>query len=475
MAKKKSSQKRKRTHLKFEEEEVELNQPENNQDKNDKPKRKFVKHNRKQNIHSDRELKIQILPNWMKNGQILENWDPIDIKKIKDQWINNNLKTATINYINSRKKARTTAESLNIEPEENEKDEILLFPVQIAALPAFTRSMQLTKDFMPLLTSSSSEQTATTREQKIIRSIFLQKRKMTSIGYGDLLISAPTGSGKTLAYAIPLIQSLESRIIPQIRAIILLPSRDLAIQVFNVLKHFIDEKNKLLQENQSKNDKNTPTIPLRVLSCFGQTSFKEEQNLIRNPYFADILVATPGRLIDHLNYNLNLQHVQFLIIDEADRLLMESYQDWVYRVFTAARPHNNINININNNNNNININNNDNERNDNNEINNNNINNNSIIEKKEEYQSLIEKLENTRNQNISNLVDSFEEEEGYKPLFQLTPSIPNSTPLRKYLISATLTRNPAKIASLHLNNPLYFHSVASGRFKIPNSLSVRSF
>jgi ATP-dependent RNA helicase DDX51/DBP6 len=48
----------------------------------------------------------------------------------------------------------------------------------------------------------------------------------------------------------------------------------------------------------------------------------------------DILIATPGRLIDHLNgtNNFTLQHLRFLVIDEADRLLGQSYQDWLPRV-----------------------------------------------------------------------------------------------------------------------------------------------
>ena len=54
----------------------------------------------------------------------------------------------------------------------------------------------------------------------------------------------------------------------------------------------------------------------------------------------DILVATPGRLIDHLEQtpNFSLQHLRFLVIDEADRLLAQSFQGWLDKVSTYIRP-----------------------------------------------------------------------------------------------------------------------------------------
>lgn len=54
----------------------------------------------------------------------------------------------------------------------------------------------------------------------------------------------------------------------------------------------------------------------------------------------DILICTPGRLMDHLNGtpNFSLQHLRFLVIDEADRLLAQSFQNWLAQVLTATRP-----------------------------------------------------------------------------------------------------------------------------------------
>jgi len=54
----------------------------------------------------------------------------------------------------------------------------------------------------------------------------------------------------------------------------------------------------------------------------------------------DVLICTPGRLMDHLNGtpNFTLQHLRFLVIDEADRLLAQSFQDWLTQVLAATRP-----------------------------------------------------------------------------------------------------------------------------------------
>jgi ATP-dependent RNA helicase DDX51/DBP6 len=54
----------------------------------------------------------------------------------------------------------------------------------------------------------------------------------------------------------------------------------------------------------------------------------------------DILITTPGRLIDHISStpNFTLQHLRFLVIDEADRLLNQSYNDWLNQILQATRP-----------------------------------------------------------------------------------------------------------------------------------------
>ncbi|KAH7101958.1 DEAD-domain-containing protein [Auriculariales sp. MPI-PUGE-AT-0066] len=140
----------------------------------------------------------------------------------------------------------------------------------------------------------------------------------------DICVSAPTGSGKTLAYAIPIVEVLAPRIVMRLRALVVLPTRDLVAQVRETF------------ESLAKG------TGLRVGSITGAQSFAVEQaGLVDKKVGAsmgeskvDILICTPGRLIDHLDGTpgFTLTHLRFLVIDEADRLLAQSFQDWLARV-----------------------------------------------------------------------------------------------------------------------------------------------
>ncbi|ANB11108.1 Dbp6p [Sugiyamaella lignohabitans] len=141
----------------------------------------------------------------------------------------------------------------------------------------------------------------------------------------DVLVNAYTGSGKTLAYGIPIVEALSKRVVPRIRALILLPTRPLIQQVRNVL------------ESLAKG------TSLRVMICRTDRPFKEEQALISS-HTPDILITTPGRLVDHIRNNtqgFSLNHLQYLVVDEADRLLNQSFQEWVsvlVNALEAAKP-----------------------------------------------------------------------------------------------------------------------------------------
>ncbi|XP_046996978.1 ATP-dependent RNA helicase DDX51 [Schistocerca americana] len=139
----------------------------------------------------------------------------------------------------------------------------------------------------------------------------------------DICVSAPTGSGKTLAFVLPIVQILRKRVIPCIRALIILPVQDLATQVYKVFKTYCSVTN------------------LKVALITGQKSFvMEQQQLIKiNSTFGpqslvDIVVTTPGRLVDHLKStpNFSLKHLRFLVIDEADRVMECIQNDWLYHV-----------------------------------------------------------------------------------------------------------------------------------------------
>ncbi|XP_036290212.1 ATP-dependent RNA helicase DDX51 isoform X2 [Pipistrellus kuhlii] len=144
----------------------------------------------------------------------------------------------------------------------------------------------------------------------------------------DLCVSAPTGSGKTLAFVIPVVQALLQRAVCQVRALVVLPTKELAQQVSKVFHAYTD------------------TTPLRVALVTGQKSLaKEQESLVRETVdgfrcLADIVVATPGRLVDHVDQTpgFSLQHLRFLVIDEADRMIDSMHQSWLPRVVAAAFP-----------------------------------------------------------------------------------------------------------------------------------------
>lgn len=120
----------------------------------------------------------------------------------------------------------------------------------------------------------------------------------------DLQVCAETGSGKTLAYLLPVMQQLLDSPAPQsaTRALVLVPTRELAKQVFKSCKVFTD------------------LTQLEVGSLTGGEEFKYQAAILRkNP---EIIVATPGRLVDHLKRDTaELGDLEFLILDEADRML----------------------------------------------------------------------------------------------------------------------------------------------------------
>ncbi|WP_268808876.1 DEAD/DEAH box helicase [Vibrio parahaemolyticus] len=115
----------------------------------------------------------------------------------------------------------------------------------------------------------------------------------------DLLALANTGSGKTLAYGLPLLEKL--RVNPEQKALILVPTRELAMQVSEA----INQVGQALDLNA-------------VCLCGGVDKEQQHHALATNPH---ILVATTGRLVDLANNGLDLSKVHYLVLDEADRLL----------------------------------------------------------------------------------------------------------------------------------------------------------
>ncbi len=123
----------------------------------------------------------------------------------------------------------------------------------------------------------------------------------------DAMARAQTGSGKTLAFGLPLLHKLANEAAQsprQVRALVLVPTRELAIQVGATLR---DLANQLPQA-------------IRISVVFGGVSINPQMLAMRGG--TDVVVATPGRLLDLVHHNaLTLSSTQILVLDEADRLL----------------------------------------------------------------------------------------------------------------------------------------------------------
>jgi len=149
----------------------------------------------------------------------------------------------------------------------------------------------------------------------------IQEQSIPSILQGkDLLGCAQTGTGKTAAFAIPMLQLLSkphtnTKVHKSIKALILTPTRELAIQ--------IEESFKAYGRN----------LPLKHLVIFGGVGQKAQTDALHKG--VDILVATPGRLLDLMNQGfINLKDIEIFVLDEADRMLDMGFIHDVKKVIT---------------------------------------------------------------------------------------------------------------------------------------------
>jgi superfamily II DNA/RNA helicase len=139
----------------------------------------------------------------------------------------------------------------------------------------------------------------------------------------DLLVSAKTGSGKSLSFCLPLLQALAENQVPaagrqrRVRALILVPTRELAVQIGEVARQ--------LARHEAQ--------AVKVTVVFGGVSINPQMMGLRGG--ADIVVATPGRLLDLVDHNaLSLSAVQTLVLDEADRLLDLGFEQELQRILS---------------------------------------------------------------------------------------------------------------------------------------------
>lgn len=134
----------------------------------------------------------------------------------------------------------------------------------------------------------------------------------------DVIAKAPTGTGKTCAFGIPILQNIRTEdLYPQ--ALILAPTRELATQICDDLRDLA---------------RFLPEVQVTVVYG-GQGMEKQKEQLKKGP---QILVATPGRLLDHLaHHNVDLKGVKVAVLDEADRMLDMGFFKDVRRILDGLR------------------------------------------------------------------------------------------------------------------------------------------
>lgn len=135
----------------------------------------------------------------------------------------------------------------------------------------------------------------------------------------DIVGGAVTGSGKTGAFIIPILERLlyRPRKVPTSRVVILMPTRELAVQCFNVatkLASFTD---------------------ITFCQLVGGFSLREQENILRKR--PDVIIATPGRFIDHMrnSASFTVDTLEILVLDEADRMLEDGFADELNEILTT--------------------------------------------------------------------------------------------------------------------------------------------
>ncbi|KAJ6439564.1 DEAD box ATP-dependent RNA helicase [Purpureocillium lavendulum] len=191
---------------------------------------------------------------------------------------------------------------------------------------------------------------------------------------GDVLVSAATGSGKTLAYALPIVRDLSQGVVTRLRALVVLPTRELvkqAQEVFEVCAKALDGEERkrvrigvavgsqsIKNEQETLMGSETRYDPEAYEDIFKQsqearrqkTSVTDIDELLdrgteeRDPRLGpwegqvvdyssnvDVLICTPGRLVEHIEQTpgFSLDYVRWLVVDEADKLLAQSFQGWL--------------------------------------------------------------------------------------------------------------------------------------------------
>jgi ATP-dependent RNA helicase DDX51/DBP6 len=185
---------------------------------------------------------------------------------------------------------------------------------------------------------------------------------------GDVVVAAPTGSGKTLSYVLPMVHDISKGRVTRLRALIVLPTRDLVQQVQHAFEActaafaihggkrvkigtamgnrvFKEEQSVIMGEEQRYDpqgyeqylQKQNRPVSLEDSEDEEDDDLKLERtqplpsHVVAHESKVDILICTPGRLVEHITKTpgFSLDYVRWLIVDEADKLLAQDFQQWL--------------------------------------------------------------------------------------------------------------------------------------------------
>ena len=127
----------------------------------------------------------------------------------------------------------------------------------------------------------------------------------------DIIAQAQTGTGKTLAFLLPLIQSIDIEK-DCVQGLIITPTRELALQITDVAKRLTEAKD------------------FKILAAYGGQDVERQLNRLKSGIH--LVIATPGRLLDHIRRdNIDLGKLSILVLDEADEILKMGFLDDIDR------------------------------------------------------------------------------------------------------------------------------------------------
>eukprot|EP01039_Chlorochromonas_danica_P010020 gene10020-11081_t len=265
--------------------------------------------------------------------------------------------------------------------------------------------------------------------QRVVIPKLLAQNSSPCIYPQDICVSAPTGSGKTLSYALPILNTLldseESNIIRhRLRALVLLPSRELAQQVYKVFVELTNNTHIKTVLTTGARSLKKEQLLLTGLSSYDSPQQQQQREVVAGSSggsaqhgrsLVDIMISTPGRLLDHIHFTpgFTLQHLRFLVLDEADRLLGNAYHNWLRTLMISAEE--------------------------------------LLGDSMGNQYSSFTQLVNTCLKEDSNLGKrKRDESRGQFTAFKM--------PLQRLLFSATLSEEPAALALMGVKNPLFIRS-----------------